>query len=188
MEWREARKASRSKFATVWSLSLTCSRGWVRIRETSRKSSFVFLIYSVVYSVLRFILWFSILWFFIFWVDDSDPKKIYFHHFWLVFSHRNAVPFTPTQTEAIISGMQHGLTLVVGPPGKWKWGRGREGLFIFYEMRGGKRMTEKAENVRECPGKKNGLLHALTNRSDSHWFILPLCFLLLTFTLFSVSF
>lgn len=30
---------------------------------------------------------------------------------------KNAIKFTPTQIEAIRSGMQHGLTLVVGPPG-----------------------------------------------------------------------
>ena len=33
---------------------------------------------------------------------------------------RNAVPFTPTQVEAILSGMEAGLTLVVGPPGTGK--------------------------------------------------------------------
>lgn len=33
---------------------------------------------------------------------------------------KNSVPFTPTQIEAIRSGMQHGLTLVVGPPGTGK--------------------------------------------------------------------
>lgn len=33
---------------------------------------------------------------------------------------RNAVPFTPTQVEAIRSGMQPGLTMVVGPPGTGK--------------------------------------------------------------------
>ncbi|XP_065833502.1 RNA helicase aquarius-like [Oscarella lobularis] len=33
---------------------------------------------------------------------------------------RNAIPFTPTQIEAIKSGMQPGLTLVVGPPGTGK--------------------------------------------------------------------
>lgn len=33
---------------------------------------------------------------------------------------RNAVPFTATQVEAILSGMQRGLTLVVGPPGTGK--------------------------------------------------------------------
>lgn len=32
---------------------------------------------------------------------------------------RNLVRFTPTQIEAIKSGMQPGLTLVVGPPGKY---------------------------------------------------------------------
>lgn len=32
----------------------------------------------------------------------------------------NTVPFTPTQTEAIKSGMQPGLTMVVGPPGTGK--------------------------------------------------------------------
>lgn len=31
---------------------------------------------------------------------------------------KNAIRFTPTQVEAIRSGMQRGLTLVVGPPGK----------------------------------------------------------------------
>lgn len=31
---------------------------------------------------------------------------------------KNSIKFTPTQIEAIRSGMQHGLTLVVGPPGK----------------------------------------------------------------------
>lgn len=31
---------------------------------------------------------------------------------------KNAIKFTPTQVEAIRSGMQHGLTLVVGPPGE----------------------------------------------------------------------
>ncbi|KAL5463485.1 hypothetical protein EMCRGX_G032381 [Ephydatia muelleri] len=33
---------------------------------------------------------------------------------------RNTVPFTPTQVEAIRSGMQPGLTMVVGPPGTGK--------------------------------------------------------------------
>lgn len=33
---------------------------------------------------------------------------------------KNSVLFTPTQIEAIRSGMQHGLTLVVGPPGTGK--------------------------------------------------------------------
>lgn len=33
---------------------------------------------------------------------------------------RNNIPFTPTQIEAIKSGMQPGLTLVVGPPGTGK--------------------------------------------------------------------
>jgi intron-binding protein aquarius len=33
---------------------------------------------------------------------------------------RNQVRFTPTQVEAIKSGMQPGLTLVVGPPGTGK--------------------------------------------------------------------
>lgn len=35
-------------------------------------------------------------------------------------SYRNAIPFTPTQVEAIRAGMQPGLTLVVGPPGTGK--------------------------------------------------------------------
>lgn len=30
------------------------------------------------------------------------------------------MPFTPTQVEAILSGMQPGLTMVVGPPGTGK--------------------------------------------------------------------
>lgn len=33
---------------------------------------------------------------------------------------RNAIRFTPTQVEAIRSGIQHGLTMVVGPPGTGK--------------------------------------------------------------------
>lgn len=33
---------------------------------------------------------------------------------------RNNILFTPTQVEAIRSGMQPGLTLVVGPPGTGK--------------------------------------------------------------------
>ncbi|XP_022090524.1 intron-binding protein aquarius-like [Acanthaster planci] len=33
---------------------------------------------------------------------------------------RNAIPFTPTQIEAIKAGMQPGLTMVVGPPGTGK--------------------------------------------------------------------
>ncbi|CAC5409596.1 AQR [Mytilus coruscus] len=33
---------------------------------------------------------------------------------------KNSVPFTPTQTEAIYSGMQPGLTIIVGPPGTGK--------------------------------------------------------------------
>lgn len=33
---------------------------------------------------------------------------------------RNQVRFTPTQVEAVKSGMQPGLTLVVGPPGTGK--------------------------------------------------------------------
>ena len=36
------------------------------------------------------------------------------------YSNRNAIPFTPTQVEAIRAGMQPGLTLVVGPPGTGK--------------------------------------------------------------------
>ena len=38
----------------------------------------------------------------------------------LLFTYRNTVPFTPTQVEAIRSGMQPGLTVVVGPPGTGK--------------------------------------------------------------------
>jgi len=33
---------------------------------------------------------------------------------------RNSILFTPTQVEAIRSGMQPGLTMVVGPPGTGK--------------------------------------------------------------------
>ena len=33
---------------------------------------------------------------------------------------KNPIPFTPTQTEAIRSGLNHGLTMVVGPPGTGK--------------------------------------------------------------------
>lgn len=44
--------------------------------------------------------------------------------FWFLmpsfYSYRNAIPFTPTQVEAIRAGMQPGLTLVVGPPGTGK--------------------------------------------------------------------
>lgn len=36
------------------------------------------------------------------------------------FIYRNNILFTPTQVEAIRSGMQPGLTLVVGPPGTGK--------------------------------------------------------------------
>lgn len=35
-------------------------------------------------------------------------------------SKKNAIKFTPAQTEAIISGLQPGLTMVVGPPGTGK--------------------------------------------------------------------
>jgi hypothetical protein len=38
----------------------------------------------------------------------------------LKWSYRNSVPFTPTQMEAIYSGMQPGLTIIVGPPGTGK--------------------------------------------------------------------
>lgn len=44
-------------------------------------------------------------------------KFVYLKH--LLF-YRNTIPFTPTQVEAIKSGMQSGLTLVVGPPGTGK--------------------------------------------------------------------
>jgi intron-binding protein aquarius len=37
--------------------------------------------------------------------EYNEPKK-------------NAIRFTPTQVEAIRSGMQKGMTLIVGPPGK----------------------------------------------------------------------
>lgn len=33
---------------------------------------------------------------------------------------KNAIPFTPTQVEAVRSGMQPGLTMIVGPPGTGK--------------------------------------------------------------------
>lgn len=39
---------------------------------------------------------------------------------------QNSVRFTPVQTQAIMSGVQPGLTMVVGPPGGW-CGGGREG-------------------------------------------------------------
>jgi intron-binding protein aquarius len=38
----------------------------------------------------------------------------------LFLSQMNAVRFTPVQTEAIRSGMNKGLTMVVGPPGTGK--------------------------------------------------------------------
>ncbi|KAK9877997.1 hypothetical protein WA026_020211 [Henosepilachna vigintioctopunctata] len=61
--------------------------------------------------------------------DDSDGRKVI-----LVEPHiipkrgpyffnepkKNAIPFTPTQVEAIKAGCQPGLTLVVGPPGTGK--------------------------------------------------------------------
>lgn len=44
-----------------------------------------------------------------------------YNEFWLMkLSFRNQIPFTPTQIEAIRSGMQPGLTMVVGPPGTGK--------------------------------------------------------------------
>lgn len=44
-----------------------------------------------------------------------------YNEFWLIkLSFRNQIPFTPTQIEAIRSGMQPGLTMVVGPPGTGK--------------------------------------------------------------------
>jgi intron-binding protein aquarius len=39
---------------------------------------------------------------------------------WLNDYYRNSIRFTPTQIEAIRSGMQPGLTMVVGPPGTGK--------------------------------------------------------------------
>ena len=36
---------------------------------------------------------------------------------------RNKIPFTPVQTQAIRSGMNPGLTMVVGPPGTGARGR-----------------------------------------------------------------
>ena len=33
----------------------------------------------------------------------------------------NSVRFTPTQIEAIKAGVNPGLTMVVGPPGKWQF-------------------------------------------------------------------
>ena len=49
--------------------------------------------------------------------------KIKLIDFWIIYQsirHRNQIPFTPTQVEAIRAGMQPGLTLVVGPPGTGK--------------------------------------------------------------------
>lgn len=40
--------------------------------------------------------------------------------FYFLFLIRNIIRFTPTQIEAIYSGMQPGLTVVVGPPGTGK--------------------------------------------------------------------
>lgn len=37
---------------------------------------------------------------------------------------QNRVRFTPVQTQAIMSGVQPGLTMVVGPPGAWVGGWG----------------------------------------------------------------
>ena len=53
------------------------------------------------------------------------PHTLHTHHQRSTFrskppTHRNTVPFTPTQVEAIRSGMQPGLTMVVGPPGTGK--------------------------------------------------------------------
>ncbi|XP_047033898.1 RNA helicase aquarius [Helicoverpa zea] len=62
-------------------------------------------------------------------MDEDEPRKVI-----LVEPHvqpkrgpylsnepkKNTIPFTPTQVEAIRSGMQPGLTLVVGPPGTGK--------------------------------------------------------------------
>lgn len=41
-------------------------------------------------------------------INDSEKNR------------RNTIPFTPSQIEAIKSGMQPGLTIVVGPPGTGK--------------------------------------------------------------------
>ena len=40
---------------------------------------------------------------------------------------QNAVRFTPVQTQAVLSGVQPGLTMVVGPPGEGGEGRGGGG-------------------------------------------------------------
>ena len=34
--------------------------------------------------------------------------------------NQNMVRFTPTQVEAVKSGVREGLTLIVGPPGDWE--------------------------------------------------------------------
>lgn len=49
------------------------------------------------------------------WIFPID-NKLWF----MKLSFRNQIPFTPTQIEAIRSGMQPGLTMVVGPPGTGK--------------------------------------------------------------------
>ena len=51
---------------------------------------------------------------------NSELCIIYTVCFSYLLPTRNAIPFTPTQVEAIRSGMQPGLTLVVGPPGTGK--------------------------------------------------------------------
>ena len=52
--------------------------------------------------------------------SEHHPPHITHTHTTLHPLHRNTVPFTPTQVEAIRSGMQPGLTMVVGPPGTGK--------------------------------------------------------------------
>ncbi|KAL1512806.1 hypothetical protein ABEB36_002332 [Hypothenemus hampei] len=61
-------------------------------------------------------------------IEDGKPKKITVEPhkiprrgpFHFNEPKKNIIPFTPTQIEAIKSGMQPGLTLVVGPPGTGK--------------------------------------------------------------------
>lgn len=79
------------------------------------------LYYSKVYSSD------SLLWkrFVIIPHEDQVIQSIWifliYNEFWLIkLSFRNQIPFTPTQIEAIRSGMQPGLTMVVGPPGTGK--------------------------------------------------------------------
>lgn len=54
--------------------------------------------------------------------SQKSTNHIFFFEYRIkiVLFSRNVIPFTATQVEAIKSGMQPGLTLVVGPPGTGK--------------------------------------------------------------------